>query len=61
MNRHPPLRRTTVAVSTRWRNDEGTGGVKPNPYERKRFFATKRTLAGRSARRRMYQGNQASP
>ena len=28
---------------------------------RKRLFTTKRTLAGRSASRRMYQGNQYEP
>src|SRR5687767_15677313 len=30
-------------------------------YDRNRLFTTKRTLAGRSASRRMYQGNQYDP
>src|ERR1700730_8598078 len=36
-------------------------GLSPTRHRGKRFLSTKSRLAGRSASRRMYQGNQYSP
>lgn len=49
--RHAAKRKTAASRSS----------ARPAPQPARRLFSTNSTLAGRSARRRMYQANQASP
>src|SRR5262245_60128973 len=61
-SREGDLRQGAAAVPRDLAQDPGRDrGVAVAAYRAKRFLTTNQTLAGRSASRRMYQANQASP